>query len=614
METKKKLLTEFAPVSRDIWKAKAIEDLKGADFDKKLVWRTDDDLSIQPFYTEEDLCGKTWLEDRQHSMSRNLQTWINYASVQTDDPAKANEQALYALRYGATGLLFECKHPELADFNAWLRDIDVTKYHVSFSTEQPSVHLVSEYLHYLDEHHIDTNLIKGFYACDVLEHWSVTGTKPNYNCLSEIIEMLSKIQGFKGLGIGSHSFLNAGSSNSQEIAFTLNKVTDYFEKLSQKGIKAQTIANSLLFHIAIGGDYFTEIAKLRALRLLATTVISQYEVSSNSIEILSSNSTWSKSCFDPNVNMLRNTTEAMSAVLGGCDALLTMPHDFNMQVPSRFSRRIALNVSNLLREESYLDKVVDPAAGSYYIENLTSELCNKALELFQQVEAEGGYTNSFTTGLIQSRIATVRRKRENEIALRRKVYVGTNKYPNALEKKVSRSTLPIAQEREGIDLLIPQHATRVFDELRNKTLAHYEKTGYLPSVYMACFGNLAMRKARATFAAEFFGTAGFDINGEYFFDDPIKAATESATCDSDIVVICSSDQEYEASAVKFAKTFREINKGKTLVLAGYPETIVAALKDAGVDTFIHIRANAIELLSDLQEKLFAKSLNTGVFY
>jgi methylmalonyl-CoA mutase len=412
---------------------------------------------------------------------------------------------------------------------------------------------------------------------------------------------------FKTLVLKSHAFINAGSNTVQELAFTLNKLTDYIDKLSAKDLAVSRIIENLLLHTAIGGDYFFEIAKLRSLRIILKSIIGLYGIDVP-IQILSSNSIWSKTYYDPNVNMLRNTTEAMSAVIGGCDALLTFPHDYSYAKPSRFSQRVALNISNLLKEESYFNKVADPAAGSYYIENLTSNLTENALNLFREVEENGGFIDSFSAGLIQERIELIRTRKEKEIASRKRVYVGTNKYPNLQEKAALREVNNKPKNKTGTPLLYPQHAARSFELLRDRTIRHFESTGFIPKVYLACFGNLAARKSRASFAAEFFGTAGFEIMGEFFFDDAQKAAEESAKSNADIVVICSSDLEYETYGVAFAELFKKVSKDKILVLAGYPEKIVEDLKKGGVDRFIHIKSDAIEILSDFQAKLFQSIL------
>ncbi|MCU7552338.1 methylmalonyl-CoA mutase family protein [Chitinophagaceae bacterium LB-8] len=603
MDTTDKLFSEFEPITREQWKAKAIEDLKGADFDKKLVWKTDDGFPIQPFYTEQDLNENSFLKKHQRFVPGGKREWSNYIQVDVHDLHMANQMATDMVQSGANGILFRIQDPQSIEFSILLNNLDPEKLHISFSTPIPSEAFISNYFRFLEHNAIKPGNIKGFYESDILDEWVTKGTEPDFNALANVIKVSLPAVGFKALVIRSHAFINAGSNTVQELSFTLNKLTDYIDKLSSPDLTQSNVIENIVLHMAIGGDYFFEIAKLRALKIILKSILDVYQ-SDASIEILSSNSAWSKSFYDPNVNMLRNTTEAMSAIIGGCDALLTYPHDYTNGAPTKFSHRIALNISNLLKEESYFDKVVDPSAGSYYIENLTASLAENTLILFRKVEDAGGFINAFTTGMIQEQISLIKAKKEKEIALRKRVYVGTNKYPSLKEKTPLKEKDIQPASRRDIPLLYPQHAASSFELLRDRTRRHFESTGFIPKVYLACFGNLAARKARASFTAEFFGTAGFHILGEFFFNDTQKAAEESAKSNADIVVICSSDLEYETHGAAFAKQFKTISKDKILTLAGHPEKIVEDLKKSGVDVFIHIRTDAIETLSDFQAKLF----------
>lgn len=604
MDRTDKLFSGFAPVSKNQWKAKAIEDLKGADFDKKLVWKTDDGFPVYPFYTKEDIAAIDHLQAQDRLFAHPYREWVRYAAIRVTDAATANRQALAMLQSGATGLLFTFADAAEPDFPALLKGIDLIGVAISFATAQPSLALVSEYFTFLYEQHIKPEDIKGFYASDVLESWITRGVEPDFETVANLVRITAEAPGFKSLVVQSHAFVNAGASTTQELAFTLNKVTDYLDKLTEAGVDKESVTNSLMLHLAIGGDYFFEIAKLRAVRILLKGILDLYGSDAEALPILASNALWSKSFYDPNVNLLRNTTEAMSAVLGGCDALLVQPHDAGFAEPSAFSQRIGLNVSNLLKEEAYLDKVVDPAAGCYYIESLTSMLTDKALSVFKEVEAAGGFMDAFREGMIQGRVQAIREKKEAEVASRKRVYVGTNKYPNGLEKTILPADGGAVDVTSAIPLLAPQRATRQFEELRSRTLARAQTSGYTPRVYLATFGNLAMRKARASFASEFFGTAGFTIMGEFFNSDPAQGAAASAASEADIVVICSSDTDYESGALAFAQAFRAKAPNKLLVLAGYPEALVASLQEAGVDYFIHVKTHAIEVLTEFQNKLF----------
>lgn len=598
------MFSDFAPVTREQWKAKALEDLKGADFDKKLVWKTDDGFSVYPFYTREDIDTLDGLQAQDRLFARPHREWVSYATVTVTNPMTANKHARHLVKCGATGILFTFPDPGEPDFPVLLKGLDPVVLPIAFATEQPSVALLSDYFTYLYEQNIKAERVRGFYASDVLERWVTTGEEPDMETVANLLRLSAAAPGFKSLVVQSHAFVNAGAGTAQELAFTLNKITDYLDKLTEGGVDREVVTGNLMLHLAVGSDYFVEIAKLRAVRLLLKGILDLYATEAEAVPVLASNALWSKSFYDPYVNLLRNTTEAMSAVLGGCDALLVQPHDSSFAEPSPFSQRIALNVSNLLKEEAYFDKVVDPAAGCYYIESLTAQLADTALALFKEVEAGGGFMEAFREGAVQEKIRVVREKKEAEIASRKRVYVGTNKYPNGQEKMVLPSAA-LPQERSGdVPLLLPQRATRLFEELRSRTLVHAQATGFTPRVYLAAFGNLAMRKARATFASEFFGTAGFAVLGEFYDADPVKGAENAAASEADIVVICSSDADYETGAAAFAQAFRAKAKDRLLVLAGYPEALVPALKDAGVDSFIHVKTNAIEVLTQFQNKLF----------
>jgi methylmalonyl-CoA mutase len=589
--------SEFAPVSKEQWKQKAIEDLKGADFDKKLVWKTDDGFPVQPFYTSEDMVDF----DPSYFSSPKID-WTNYVEIKADSDVECNQIALQMKKFGAEGFLFKFDDPNYHNFETLLNGLDPLSDHISFSTSQPSAVLISDYLVHLNRSYIRAHKLDGFYESDILENWSVTGVKPKFHDLANLLKRSKPYPNFRCLVVRSHSFVNAGCNTTQELAFTLHKVSDYIEALLSEGLTTTEIIDELVLHMAIGGDYFFEIAKLRALRILLDDILEFYQCKPQSIPIISSGSMWSKSFYDPNVNLLRNTSEAMSAILGGCDALMINPHDSTYQQPTDFSRRIALNVANILKEESYFDKVADPASGSYYIENLTRSLVSSTLSLFREIEAKGGYISAFKNNIIQAKIKEQREKKEKEIGSRKRVFVGTNKYPEASDEHVvcvNASENGVA----NVDLLPQQRATRICEEMRSRTIDYFKHTGNIPEVYLACFGNLALRKARATFASDFFATAGFEILGEYFNKDVVQLATDAANSNADIVVLCSSDDDYATGAVPFAEALRTIDEKKILVLAGYLETLVESLKAAGFDEFIHVKSNAVDVLTNLQNKL-----------
>lgn len=599
MAQEENLFSAFEPLSRQKWINTATADLKGADFEKKLVWKTDEQIAVQPFYTEEDLQDIRLVHRKDTKPG-----WINYVAVDVKDISVANQFMLRMKDFGVTGFLLQINDHSAIPFNNLLKGIDPEKIEISFKLREPSPLLLQSYFDYLLAEGKSLSAIQGFVQADLLEEWSVKGTEPDFKQWAAQLKVTAAAPNFKGFMLSSHAFVNAGSSMVQELAFLLNKLTDSIELLQKEGIPKETFIAQLALHTAIGSNYFFEIAKLRALRKVLSEVLSCYDMPALHVPILSSNAGWSKSLYDPTVNMLRNTTEAMSAILGGCDAILINPHDSTYNTPDEFTHRIAANISNLLKEESYFDKVPDPAAGSYYVESITAQLATNVLELFKQTEAAGGYLQSFKNGLIQQQITTLKVKKEAAIASRKKVYVGTNKYVNPSEKIISNPQNEPTDSQNGFPLLHAQRATRQFEQLREQTQQQLLQSGKTPKVYLACFGHPAMRTARAAFAAEFFGTAAFQISEPFVFDNVQAAAEAGAKSDADIVVICSSDADYETGAVQFAETFKATGTNKQLILAGYPTAIIKELELAGVDNFIHQKTNVVDFITAFQQQIF----------
>jgi len=356
-----------------------------------------------------------------------------------------------------------------------------------------------------------------------------------------------------------------------------------------------------------------EIAKLRAARLLWARIVEQYQPASPEsakMRIHSVTASWNKTIYDPYVNMLRTTTEAMSAALGGADMITVLPFDLNYKEPDGFSMRMARNQQIILKEESSLDKVVDPAAGSYYIENLTASLADAAWRLFLEVEEKGGMTEAVQSGFIQNSVAASAAQKNAEIAARRTVMLGTNQYPNMTENMLDKIQADEEEEDAEITDPVPVYKTMepyrgadAFEDLRLATEIYESEEGHRPHVFLLATGNLAMRKARAGFSTNFFGCAGYkvtDTSGFNTVDEGVKAALEAK---ADIVVLCSSDEEYADIAPAAARALKAARPEIQVVVAGFPKELVEQLKAAGVDEFIHVRTNVLETLYAFQQKL-----------
>lgn len=602
--SKQQIFSDFPAITKQQWMDKVIQDLKGADFSKKLVWNTYEGFSVDPFYTEEDVLPLADFTAFVKSVQPLNVQWINYAEVSTGSAQQQKLQAERCIQQGADGLIFSIDRATNFLFDEILASVDPTVVHISFVLSEPDPDFIAAYFKYLEKRRVSLGAIHGFCDADILEKWITGETKIQTSTIQSLarqLQLTKKATGFRGLTVRSNTFVDAGGNVTQELAFLLNKVVAYTDLLSDAGLSPKEIFSEVHLRTAINGDYFFEIAKLRSLRALYATLINHYSLDQVKATILSVSSIWSKSRYDAHTNMLRNTTEAMAAVTGGCDGLLIKPHTNTSSTPDEFNVRMALNVSNILKAESYFDQVSDAAGGAYYIEVLTHKLYENALNLFKEVEQEGGFVKAFEQNKVQLRIASVRDKKLQDIHTRKQVYVGINQYANPAE------TLPVAvtdEHKENDHVLVAQHATRSFEILRQRTQQFANGHGKVPEIFLLAFGNLAMRKARVAFSQNFFAAAGFS-SAEHFHENPLTGIQPALSSDSQVIVLCASDDDYTLHAEACVKAFRKNNSNKILVLAGYPPMLVESLQAAGLDYFIHIKSNAVEVLSVIQDRIFA---------
>ena len=357
--------------------------------------------------------------------------------------------------------------------------------------------------------------------------------------------------------VSAVEYHEAGATASQELAYAIAEGADR--------LAAGEAVTSLAF--AVGGNHFMEIAKLRAARLLWAQVAGAFGVEGR-VRIDARTAGENKTLFDPHVNLLRVTTEALSAVIGGCDTLVV--------TACRFDAHLAENVHHILREESHLDKVLDPAAGSHYVEALTDALARAAWALFQSVESAGGFAVYRTSGALDAAMGASREAKTRAVAARRRTLVGTNNYPNLAERALGAAN----EVGDGWRL------AEAFERIRLRTERHARKSGRAPRVLLLEGGDLKMRKARVAFCRNFFGCAGFDIEAS------------DALAPADLVVLCGADADYLALA-------REVcpQVSAPVIVAGNPKDQVEALTQAGVAGFVHVLSNAVETLTRWQDLL-----------
>ena len=415
--------------------------------------------------------------------------------------------------------------------------------------------------------------------------------------LADLVRESSKTRGIKCLEPSGTLFSNAGAGPVAELAYTLSLGNEYLAALTERGINAATAAGAMKFTFGIGPDFFPEIAKLRAARMLWAEIVKAWgpeNEEAGKMHIHSVTGRWNKTLFDPYVNMLRTQTEAMSAVLGGAESITVEPFDTVFRSADNFSERIARNQQLLLMEEAHLDKVADPGAGSYYIEELTAMTAREAWNLFLEIENEGGFLAALRKGIIQKRLSESAATRKADMAKRKEILLGTNQYPDFREKKSpEHDNEKLFTERtpfsdEEVKPIIPARGADEFEKLRLAT----ERSGRRPLAFMLTIGDLAMRRARAQFSSNFFAVAGYEVKDNNGFASVAEGVSAAIEARADIIIICSSDDEYATLA---KEAFAAIAGKAVFVVAGNPPC-TDDLKAAGVEHFISIRSNVLETL------------------
>jgi methylmalonyl-CoA mutase len=611
---KEKLFTEFQAPTKQEWLDKIEVDLKGADFQKRLVWRTNEGFNVQPFYRREDLKDLKTPDALPGEFpfvrgnKKDNNEWYVRQNIVVTDPAEANKKALDILMKGVDSIGFKLGHAELsAEFiETLLKDIRLDCVEVSYrACLRHAMQLADLLVAYIEKMGYDKEKIVGGLGFDPIERMLMKG-KDSTMMLPDMPKLVEKLKDYPQLRcVMVHSDLlnNSGAYIVQEMGYALAWGNEYLQQLVDAGIDADLAASKIKFYMGISENYFMEIAKFRAVRMLWAQIVKQYEPKSDDsckMIINASTSTYNQTLFDSYVNLLRSQTEAMSAALAGVHSMVVTPFDAPYEKPTDFSERIARNQQLIIKEESHFDRIVDPGAGSYYIEHLTDALAQEAWKLFLKVEDEGGFLAAVKAGTIQEDINATNVKRHGDAAKRKEFLLGTNQFPNFTEKSEGKEPMVCdckATHADDADVpaLKSSRMASDFEALRLAT----EKAEKVPVAFMLTIGNLAMRQARAQFSCNFLACAGYKVIDNLGFktvEEGVDAALEAG---ADIVVICSSDDEYAEYAIP---AFQYLNGRAMFVVAGAP-ACTEDLKAAGIENFIHVRSNVLETLKEYNAKL-----------
>lgn len=628
-DKKEKLFSDFAPVSTEKWMDKVTADLKGADFEKKLVWKTNEGFKVKPFYRMEDLEGLKTTDALPgefpylRGTKKDNNVWLVRQEIAVESPKEANAKALDVLNKGIDSLSFHIDGKDLTAENIeiLLNNIQAECVELNFSTCQGHVvELANLLVSYFQKKDYDAKKLRGSINYDFFNKMLTRGKeKGNFLQTSKaLMEALQALPLYRTLNVNALSLNNAGAYIFQELGYALAWGNEYLNQLTEAGIPSAAVAKRIKFNFGISSNYFLEIAKFRAARMLWANIVASYSPEclrdcdnkgsngecrcASKMKIHAETSSFNLTLFDAHVNLLRTQTEAMSAALGGVDSMTVTPFDKTYQTPDDFSERMARNQQLLLKEESHFDKVIDPAAGSYYIENLTVAIAEQAWKLFLEVEEAGGFYAALKAGSVQAAVNESNKARHKAVAQRREVLLGTNQFPNFNEKAGEKQ--PLATNTccgdnstcvKDVETLVFDRAASEFEALRLQT----EASSHRPKAFMLTIGNLAMRQARAQYSCNFLACAGYEVIDNLGFETVEAGVKAAMDAKADIVVLCSSDDEYKEYAIP---AFKALNGRAMFIVAGNPEC-AAELQAAGIENFIHVRVNVLDTLKSFNAQL-----------
>lgn len=442
------LFNDFEKSTPNTWKQKIQVDLKGADYNDTLLWKTDEGITVKPFYTK---------EDRTHQSIQLPKSGFNICqSINVDNEELANTLANDALQRGANAIEFIAN--KTFDYKTLLQNINTQNTYLYFKFSFLSAEFITELTEYI-------NSKNSFFNIDIIGNLASTGNwfqnlKNDHLELKKIVE-----QNQNSIAVNTTIYQNAGATITQQLAYTLAHANEYLNYFGSQ------IASKIHFNISVGSNYFFEIAKLRAFRILWNSLLKEYNIEKQTAHIFTQPSFRNKTLYDYNVNMLRTTSECMSAILGGSNTVSNISYDKLFHNSNEFGERISRNQLLILQQESYLAEAQQIADGTYYIEALTTQLAEKALEIFKLIEQGGGFLQQLKDGVIQRKIKESANKEQEQFDKVDLVLLGTNKIQN--DKDLMKNDLeknPFVKNRDEKTLIEPIIQKRLAEKLEQERL------------------------------------------------------------------------------------------------------------------------------------------------
>jgi methylmalonyl-CoA mutase len=699
---------EFEKPSKERWKEEATAALKGAPFDKVMYTKTYENLTIEPIYLAEDIEGLPHLGSRPGFQPFVRSTkpegliasqWKISQELTNAFPEEFNEEARFDIARGQTGLSIVLDRPTrtgqslieanaedvgyrglslatLADLQVAISGIDTSKVALQCYTGATSLPLLAMLAALMKSEGKDITCLTACIGSDPLTELAVEGgikmsPKAAYDSMYQtMVWALKNAPKVQTIFIQGHPYHDAGASSTEEVAFALATAAEYLREMINRGIPVDEVAPRIRFGFSLGSNFFMEISKLRAARILWSQLVAAFggNEESQKMAIHGRTSAYNKTVFDPYVNMLRVTSEGFSGAVGGADSMHLAPFDEPIRTPDRFSRRIARNVQIMLQEESRFNVPIDMGGGSYYIEKMTNNFAEAAWSIFQGIEKEGGMLAAIKAGVPQSMSEATAARRAKNIESRQDVILGTNMYANLTEKKIDIPTIDreqlkkartdsvsdyrrksmifalgeklsavencfsdhlrwamdaaieaiqngatlselfeivadLGDERLAVRPLKISRAAKTFEILRTHMDQFLDKTGKRLQIFLANMGPIPQHKPRADFTCGFFEVSGFEMLNNSGFESSEAAADAALASGASIIVICSTDATYPDYVPAVVSRIKEAKPEATVMVAGKQSAdIEKSFIAAGVDDFIHVRANCYELNKKLQEK------------
>lgn len=616
-DSKLNLKASFPPPSYEEWLAAVKESLKGADFDKVMKTKTEEGIVLQPIYRKEDITGLSFTDSvpgstpflRGNDPQKFLaEGWLIAQSHTGTDPEKLNEQILKELNLGLSAVNIsledglELNSPEKLEkllmgidlkaaplfMQLGIGETDILQFFAEYAAKQG-----------FETQHLETGLgidITGEFARKGYLEYSLEETWQRM--LDAVKANLENTPRNRVISIDGTVYEAAGASAVQELAFVLSTAIGYIQGLQYSGFEIGQLAPMFQVKLSLGSNFFMGIAKIRAFRLLWAEMMKAFgaEEVSRKVWIHGKTAKFNKSIYDGYVNVLRTSTEGFSGVIGGVDSLEIDCFDALVAESDELSRRMARNQQVILKEEAHFAKVVDPAGGCYYIENLTNELCSKAWALMQEIEGAGGMVRCLRAGRIHDYIEAVASNRIDAVNKRKSVFVGVNMFANPMDQapQICDGKTETAEPKAAILEKGALLQRRAMEEVENLRL-QIEASKANKQIFLLNMGSVAEFKARADFASGFFQVAGFEVIYPNGFADVEEAISAAEASGAKAFCICSTDDNY----VNLVPELGSKLKGNTLILAGYPTEKIEDYKAAGISCFIHLRADVVTTLKDL---------------